>query len=140
MTERTITHRYDDPLDLLWLETARAIGLRVTRSAEVFAATDGRGTLTVGEASTLDADDCLAQMIFHELCHSLVQGPRASRSPTGGSTTSTIGTCTASTPACARRPRSPGATASGRCSRRPPTTARSTTPSARSAGRLGPGP
>ena len=28
----------------------------------------------IGTADTLDADDSLAQMIFHELCHSLVQG------------------------------------------------------------------
>lgn len=71
---REIHHRYEDPLDTLWLETARRIGLRVRRSAEVFAATDGEGTLTVGASATLDPDDSLAQMIFHELCHSLVEG------------------------------------------------------------------
>ncbi|MFK7988158.1 MAG: YkgJ family cysteine cluster protein [Sandaracinaceae bacterium] len=71
---RAIRHRYEDPFDTLWLETARRIGLRVRRSADVFAATDGDGTLTVGAPATLDADDSLAQMIFHELCHSLVEG------------------------------------------------------------------
>ncbi len=28
MQERVVTHRYVDPLDQLWIETARAIGLR----------------------------------------------------------------------------------------------------------------
>lgn len=74
---RAIDHRYEDPLDTLWLETARRVGLRVERSDEVFAATDGKGTLIVGAPSTLDADDSLAQMIFHELCHSLVEGPES---------------------------------------------------------------
>ena len=35
--------------------------------------------LILGTDDTLDADDCLAQMIFHELCHSLVQGPAGLR-------------------------------------------------------------
>lgn len=72
---RPVTHRYEDPLDRVWLTAAARVGLRVTRSTEVYASTDGRGTLALGTAETLDADDCLAQMIFHELCHSLVQGP-----------------------------------------------------------------
>ena len=72
---RPITHRYEDPLDRVWLTAAARVGLRVTRSREVYASTDGRGTLALGAAETLDADDCLAQMIFHELCHSLVAGP-----------------------------------------------------------------
>lgn len=72
---RAITHRYEDPLDRVWLTAAARVGLRVTRSPEVYASTDGRGTLALGTVETLDADDCLAQMIFHELCHSLVQGP-----------------------------------------------------------------
>lgn len=64
-----------DPLDAVWLAVARGFGLRVSRSSEVYAATDGRGSLVLGEEATLDADDCLAQMIFHELCHACVQGP-----------------------------------------------------------------
>jgi hypothetical protein len=74
---RTVTHRYDDPLDRIWIDCAERIGLRVVRDATAFATTDGRGTLSLATRETLDADDCLAQMIFHELCHSLVQGPRS---------------------------------------------------------------
>lgn len=77
MSARVVAHRYDDPLDRVWLEAARRVGLRVERSDEVYASTDGRGTLTLGVPETLDADDCLAQMIFHELCHSLVEGPES---------------------------------------------------------------
>ena len=75
MTEpRVPTRRYEDPLDAVWLATARAMGLRVERSSEAYASTDGSGLLTLGDDETLDPDDSLAQMIFHELCHALVQG------------------------------------------------------------------
>ena len=40
--------------------------------------------LTVGSPESLDADDCLAQMILHELCHALVQGPDAFDRPDWG--------------------------------------------------------
>ncbi|MGF1468499.1 MAG: YkgJ family cysteine cluster protein [Sandaracinaceae bacterium] len=81
---RPIEQRYEDPLDRIWRTALARIGLRVTRSAEVFASTDGRGTLTLGEASTLDADDCLAQMVLHELCHALVEGPESLERPDWG--------------------------------------------------------
>lgn len=68
-------HRYVDPLDAIWLAMARGFGLRVLRSSEVYASTDGKGTLVLGSPETLDADDCLAQMIFHELCHASVEAP-----------------------------------------------------------------
>lgn len=73
--EREVTHRYVDPLAQIWLGAARRIGLRVVRSPDTYAATDGRGTLAIATDDALDADDSLAQMIFHELCHSLVEGP-----------------------------------------------------------------
>ncbi len=71
---RTPTHRYVDPLAEVWLGAAARIGLRVERSPHAYASTDGAGTMVIGSPETLDADDSLAQMIFHELCHSLVQG------------------------------------------------------------------
>ncbi len=74
---RTITHRYEDPLDRIWIGCAERIGLRVVRDASAFATTDGSGTLAIATTEGLDSDDCLAQMILHELCHSLVQGPRS---------------------------------------------------------------
>jgi hypothetical protein len=72
--ERKPQHTYLDPLDAIWLTVADRIGFRVTRSAEVYASTDGKGVMTIGASSTLDPDDCLAQMVLHELCHSLIEG------------------------------------------------------------------
>lgn len=74
---REVTYRYQDPLDVVWLDAAARIGLRVERTDDCYAATDGAGTLFIGSARYLDADDCLSQMIFHELCHSLIQGPES---------------------------------------------------------------
>ena len=72
--ERTPRHTYLDPLDAIWLTVAQRIGFRVERSADVYASTDGKGVMTIGAPGTLDPDDCLAQMILHELCHSLIEG------------------------------------------------------------------
>jgi hypothetical protein len=71
---RNIRHRYQDPLDVIWLRAAERLGLKVSRSAEVYASFDGEHTLTLSQASDFDADDSLAQLIFHELCHALVAG------------------------------------------------------------------
>jgi Fe-S-cluster containining protein len=81
---RQVEHRYEDPLSRVWLAAAERIGLRVERSADAYASTDGNGTLVIGDAASLDADDSLAQMIFHELCHSLVQGEGAFARPDWG--------------------------------------------------------
>ncbi len=81
---REVTSRYIDPLTQVWVTAARRIGLRVVRTPDAYAATDGRGTLAIGDAQTLDADDSLAQMIFHELCHSLVEGPESFERPDWG--------------------------------------------------------
>ncbi len=74
---RTISSRYSDPLDLIWTNTAQAMGLTIARTEDAYASTDGRGTLFVGAGPTMDEDDCLAQMIFHEICHWMVQGPQS---------------------------------------------------------------
>ena len=79
LTPRTATHSYQDPLDALWLATARQLGLAVRRSTDVYASTDGQGVMTLGSHETLDSDDCLAQMIFHECCHWLVEGTASER-------------------------------------------------------------
>ena len=81
---RRIEHRYLDPLDQIWLTTAQRIGLTIERGDDVYASTDGHRTLRIGAAPTLDADDSLAQMIFHELCHSLVEGPESFARPDWG--------------------------------------------------------
>ena len=74
---RTISKQYSDPLDLVWIHAAEQIGMQVIRDPEVFASWDGQGVLRIGAPETLDPDDSLAQMIFHEICHALVEGPEA---------------------------------------------------------------
>ena len=74
---RSIEFQYHDPLDLIWLRVAADFGMTIVRSDEVFASWDGDSRLTLGTSATLDADDCLAQMVLHELCHAFVEGPAA---------------------------------------------------------------
>lgn len=75
--QRTTFGHYRDPLDLIWLAAATRLGLHVVRSDEVYASWDGRRTLSLCPPSAYDPDDSLAQLILHELCHALVQGPAA---------------------------------------------------------------
>jgi hypothetical protein len=82
--QRETTHRYLDPVDEIWLATAKQLGIRVQRSPVAYASYDGHGVLTVAPADQLDADDSLAQIIFHELCHALVAGADALRKPDWG--------------------------------------------------------
>jgi hypothetical protein len=82
--KRRPRHIYLDPLDAIWLTIADRIGFRVERSSDVYASTDGKGVMTVGDRSTLDPDDCLAQMILHELCHSLIEGTHSLHLPDFG--------------------------------------------------------
>ena len=77
-------HVYQDPLARVWLHCARRAGFRVVRSADVYASTDGRGTLIIADDILFDPDDNLAQMIFHELCHALVEGEDGERQPDWG--------------------------------------------------------
>ena len=81
---REVRRRYDDPLDLIWLACARECGIRVERSHSVYASWDGQGTLTLSTPEHFDADDSLAQLVFHELCHALVAGPRKLAQPDWG--------------------------------------------------------
>lgn len=71
--------RYLDPLELIWTRTALQLGMVVARSDEVYASWDGARTLTLSSPEGFDPDDCLAQMIFHEICHALVEGPASLR-------------------------------------------------------------
>ena len=81
---RAPSHRYEDPLDRIWVTCAARVGLRTTRADDVYASTDGRGALTLATDDGFDADDSLAQMIFHELCHSLVMGATSFEAPDWG--------------------------------------------------------
>lgn len=71
---RETLHQYRDPLDAIWQQALRSIGLELDRTDQAYATSDGRGRLLLATAPGLDADDCVAQMVLHELCHSLVQG------------------------------------------------------------------
>jgi hypothetical protein len=72
---RTIDRDYTDPLDLIWARCAERLGWVLERSDDVFASWDGRRVLTLCHERHYDPDDSLAQLVFHEICHALVQGP-----------------------------------------------------------------
>jgi hypothetical protein len=76
MTEetRTIESHYRDPIEVIWVETARRLGFVVVRSDEAYASFDGKKTLSIGKSESLDPDDSMAQLVLHEICHALVQG------------------------------------------------------------------
>ncbi len=84
VTVRKIHKRYDDPVNLIWRHAARQMGMQIERSSEVNASWNGEGVLTIGTPDSLDADDCLAQMILHEACHALCEGPESLRRPDWG--------------------------------------------------------
>ena len=84
MAPRAITHRYTDPLDLVWLAAAERLGMRIERSAGVYASWDGNSKLELASPETLDADDSLAQLVFHEICHAIVAGPDGRARPDWG--------------------------------------------------------
>ncbi|MCB9680316.1 MAG: YkgJ family cysteine cluster protein [Alphaproteobacteria bacterium] len=66
---------YRDALDEVWHAALTRTGWNITISDNVYASWDGRTTLTVCPPEQYDPDDSLAQLILHELCHALVQGP-----------------------------------------------------------------
>ncbi len=72
--ERPIEARYVDPLELVWLATARRLGLVIRRDPTIFSKTLGDGVLWLGPRDDLDPDDTLAQMLLHELCHWFTNG------------------------------------------------------------------
>jgi len=81
---RSIEVAYQDPLDIIWIRAALDLGIQVRRDPAVFASWDGASTLTIGTGDTLDPDDSLAQLIFHELCHAMVEGSDAFLRPDWG--------------------------------------------------------
>jgi hypothetical protein len=61
-------------IDEIWLHVAGQLGFSIIRSESAYASSDGQGSIIVGTDETLDADDCVAQLVFHELCHALIEG------------------------------------------------------------------
>lgn len=81
---RQINSSYLDPLNIVWTELSKQLGFDIVRDPEVFAAFDGDRVLRIGTSETLDPDDSLGQMVLHELCHALVEGPEAMGTPDWG--------------------------------------------------------
>ena len=59
--------------DAIWVQLVRDLGWALRRDDAVFASWDGDRTLTICTEAGFDPDDCLAQMVLHEICHALVQ-------------------------------------------------------------------
>ncbi|MEO6952909.1 MAG: YkgJ family cysteine cluster protein [Polyangia bacterium] len=61
-------------LDSIWIACADALDLPVVRGGDSYVHFDG-ARLHISTDDTLDHDDSLAQLVLHEICHLLVQGP-----------------------------------------------------------------
>ncbi len=64
-------------LDSVWCGVLVSLGLRLRRSTDAFVSYDGAGTLWIAPDVDLDAEDTLAQLIFHEVCHWAIEGEEA---------------------------------------------------------------
>jgi len=71
-------------IEEIWIAAAAEIGLRVERVHSSYASTDGRGEISIGVDEILDGDDAVAQLVFHEICHGLVEGPTGWSQPDWG--------------------------------------------------------
>lgn len=72
--ERPVHARYLDPVEVVWIATLHRLGMTLRRDPSIFSRTDGSGMLWLGPREDLDADDTVAQMILHELCHWITNG------------------------------------------------------------------
>lgn len=70
-------------LDRIWIEAAAELGVPVARGGEAYVHWDGR-CLHLADDPHLDADDTVAQLILHELCHALTQGEALRATPDWG--------------------------------------------------------
>ncbi|HJZ84534.1 MAG TPA: YkgJ family cysteine cluster protein [Polyangia bacterium] len=70
-------------LDAIWLDAAARLGIPVVRDGDAYVHFDGH-RLHIAPPVDLDADDTLGQLILHELCHALVEGPAARHLPDWG--------------------------------------------------------
>src|SRR5262245_25451516 len=71
------------PLDRTWIDAAARLGIAVHRGGDAYVHFDG-SDLHIADDSALDPDDTIAQLVFHELCHALVQGPAHRHVPDWG--------------------------------------------------------
>lgn len=61
--------------DSHWHTVAAAFGFSILREPGAYVAYCGDNILRVAPYADLDPDDCLAQIVLHELCHFAVEGP-----------------------------------------------------------------
>ena len=71
-------------IETIWIEAARMLGWQIERGDAAYASSDGRGAILIGADEILDDDDAVAQLIFHELCHALNEGPEGWSVPDWG--------------------------------------------------------
>jgi hypothetical protein len=65
-------------LDDVWINAGARLGIPVARGGDAYVHYDGV-QLHICTDEHLDADDTVAQLVLHELCHALVQGERNQR-------------------------------------------------------------
>jgi hypothetical protein len=73
-----------DTIERAWIDAAARLGLRVVRTTDAYATSDGRGAIAIGVGEALDVDDAVAQLVFHELCHAITEGHGAVSRPDWG--------------------------------------------------------
>jgi hypothetical protein len=71
-------------IDEIWRRAATTIGFTLSRTQDAYATSDGRGEIAIGATDTLDGDDALGQLVFHELCHAITEGEASLRQPDWG--------------------------------------------------------
>jgi hypothetical protein len=90
-------------IDEIWRRAA-ARSASLDAHDDAYATSDGRGGIAIGATDTLDDDDALAQLVFHELCHAITEGETRCGRRTGASTTSRARGARARVPARAGAP------------------------------------
>lgn len=83
-SDRQIDSHYTDPVEVIWLATAARYGMTVRRSPHVYATWDGESLLTLSDGEGFDPDDTVTQMVFHEVCHWIVNGESTFHQPDWG--------------------------------------------------------
>jgi len=71
-------------IDEIWRRAAARVGFELSRTTAAYATSDGRGGISIGAVETLDHDDALAQLVFHELCHAITEGEASLGKPDWG--------------------------------------------------------
>jgi hypothetical protein len=70
-------------IDAIWCAVASRVGFRIERTHDAYASSRD-GVISIGADDTLDPDDALAQLIFHELCHAITEGRAGLAQPDWG--------------------------------------------------------